>query len=58
MAPVCLDQYRSDPSLLGSLHSLQLQYLELVRSETILGDDSSYFTEMVELIDTLQVKVR
>ncbi|MEQ2287057.1 hypothetical protein AMECASPLE_008593 [Ameca splendens] len=56
MASVCLDQYRSDGSLLGSLHSLRLQYSELIQSEMILGEETSYFTEMMELIDTLQVK--
>ncbi|MEQ2187882.1 hypothetical protein GOODEAATRI_009293 [Goodea atripinnis] len=58
MASVCLDQYRSDGSLLGSLHSLRLQYSELIQSEMILGEETSYFTEMMELIDTLQVKVK
>lgn len=58
MTPVCLDQYRSDSSLLGSLHSLRLQYSELIQSEMILGEETSYFTEMMELIDTLQVKVK
>ncbi|KAM4586086.1 nucleotide exchange factor SIL1 isoform 1-T2 [Fundulus diaphanus] len=58
MASVCLDQYRSDSSLLGSLHSLRLQYSELIQSEMILGEETGYFAEMVELIDSLQVKVK
>lgn len=58
MAPVCLGQYRSDPSLLGSLLSLRDQYQELVQSEMILGQESSYFAEMVELIDALQMKIK
>ncbi|XP_008417956.2 LOW QUALITY PROTEIN: nucleotide exchange factor SIL1 [Poecilia reticulata] len=58
MTPVCLDQYRSDDALLGSLLALRLQYSELIQSEMILGEETSYFTEMVELIDSLQVKVK
>ncbi|XP_070769553.1 nucleotide exchange factor SIL1 [Enoplosus armatus] len=58
MAPVCLDQYRSDSSLLGSLLSLRDQYQEMVQSEMILGDENSYFAEIVELIDALQVKIK
>ncbi|XP_054879319.1 nucleotide exchange factor SIL1 isoform X1 [Poeciliopsis prolifica] len=58
MTPVCLDQYRSDGALLGSLLDLKLQYSELIQSEMILGEETSYFTEMVELIDSLQVKVK
>lgn len=58
MTPVCLDQYRSDGALLGSLLALRLQYSELIQSEMILGEETSYFTEMVELIDSLQVKVK
>ncbi|XP_071363071.1 nucleotide exchange factor SIL1 isoform X2 [Trachinotus anak] len=58
MAPTCLDQYRSDCSLLDSLLSLRDQYQHMVQSEMILGEENSYFTEMVELIDTLQVRVK
>lgn len=58
MAPVCLDQYRSDGALAGSLHSLRLQYQEIIQSEMILGEESGYFTELVELIDALQVKMQ
>uniref|UniRef100_A0A087XW25 Nucleotide exchange factor SIL1 n=1 Tax=Poecilia formosa TaxID=48698 RepID=A0A087XW25_POEFO len=58
MTPVCLDQYRSDDALLGSLLALRLQYSELIQSEMILGEETSYFTEIVELIDSLQVKVK
>ncbi|KAM6924028.1 nucleotide exchange factor SIL1 [Xenentodon cancila] len=58
MAPVCLDQYRSDPSLLDSLLSLRLQYQEMVHSEMILGEENSYFSEIVELIDALLVKLK
>lgn len=57
MAPLCLDQYRSDTSLLDSLVSLRVQYQEMVQSEMILGEENSYFSEMVELIDALQVKL-
>ncbi|CAG5993453.1 unnamed protein product [Menidia menidia] len=57
MAPVCLDRYRSDASLRDSLLTLRLQYQEIVRSETVLGEESGYFTEMVELIESLQVKL-
>uniref|UniRef100_A0A3P8RXU5 Nucleotide exchange factor SIL1 n=1 Tax=Amphiprion percula TaxID=161767 RepID=A0A3P8RXU5_AMPPE len=58
MAPVCLDQYRSDSALLDSLLSLKDQYQEMVQSEMILGEENSYFAEIVELIDVLQVKMK
>lgn len=58
MSPVCLDQYRSDSSLLGALVSLRDQYEEMVQSEMILGEENSYFSEIVELIDALQVKMK
>ncbi|XP_060935425.1 nucleotide exchange factor SIL1 [Limanda limanda] len=58
MAPTCLDQYRSDRSLLGSLLSLREQYQEMVQSEMILGEENSYFAEIAELIDALQVKIK
>nr|XP_033488591.1 nucleotide exchange factor SIL1 isoform X2 [Epinephelus lanceolatus] len=58
MAPVCSDQYRSDSSLLGSLHSLKHQYQEMIQSEMILGEESGYFVEIVDLIDALQVKMK
>uniref|UniRef100_UPI0037E71C72 nucleotide exchange factor SIL1 n=1 Tax=Semicossyphus pulcher TaxID=241346 RepID=UPI0037E71C72 len=58
MSPVCLDQYRSDSALLGSLLILRDQYQEMVQSEMILGEENSYFSEIVELIDALQVKMK
>ncbi|XP_030595684.1 nucleotide exchange factor SIL1 [Archocentrus centrarchus] len=58
MAPVCLDHYRSDSSLQASLHSLKQQYQEMSQSEMILGEENSYFAEIVELIDALQVKMK
>ncbi|KAF3693523.1 Nucleotide exchange factor SIL1 Precursor [Channa argus] len=58
MAPVCVDQYRSDSSLLGSLLSLRDQYQEMVQSEIILGEENGYFAEIVQLIDALQVKIK
>uniref|UniRef100_A0A3B4X407 Nucleotide exchange factor SIL1 n=2 Tax=Seriola lalandi dorsalis TaxID=1841481 RepID=A0A3B4X407_SERLL len=58
MAPMCLDQYRSDSSLMDSLLSLRDQYQHMVQSEMILGEENSYFTELVELIDALQVKMK
>lgn len=57
MAPVCLEQYRSDSSLLNSLLSLRDQYQEMVQSEMILGEESSYFVEILELVDALQIKI-
>ncbi|KAM3612736.1 uncharacterized protein V6R79_013584 [Siganus canaliculatus] len=57
MAPVCLEQYRSDSSLLNSLLSLRDQYQEMVQSEMILGEENSYFGEMLELVDALQIKI-
>ncbi len=58
MAPVCVEQYRSDSSLLRSLLSLREQYQGMVQSEMNLGEESSYFSEIVELIDALQVKLK
>ncbi|XP_045887615.1 nucleotide exchange factor SIL1 [Micropterus dolomieu] len=58
MAPVCLEQYRSDSSLLGSLLSLRDQYQDMAQSEMIIGDENSYFAEIVELIDALEVKMK
>ncbi|XP_020510424.2 nucleotide exchange factor SIL1 [Labrus bergylta] len=58
MSPVCLDQYRSDSSLLGLLLSLRDQYQEMVQSEMILGEENGYFSEIIDLIDTLQVKMK
>lgn len=58
MAPVCLEQYHSDSSLLGSLRSLRDQYEDMIQSQMILGEENSYFAEIVELIDALQVKIK
>ncbi|XP_013882189.1 nucleotide exchange factor SIL1 [Austrofundulus limnaeus] len=58
MSPVCLDQYRSDRALLGLLQSLRVQYAEMVQSETVLGEEDSYFSEILDLIDSLQVKLK
>ncbi|XP_047440932.1 nucleotide exchange factor SIL1 isoform X2 [Mugil cephalus] len=58
MASVCLDQYRLNSSLLSSLLSLKDQYQEMVQSEMIVGEENSYFIEIVELIDALQVKMK
>uniref|UniRef100_A0A3B4G410 Nucleotide exchange factor SIL1 n=1 Tax=Pundamilia nyererei TaxID=303518 RepID=A0A3B4G410_9CICH len=58
MAPVCLDQYRSDGSLQASLHSLKQEYQDMIQSEIILAEANSYFEEIVELIDALQVKMK
>lgn len=58
MAPVCLDEYRSDGSLQASLHSLKQEYQEMIQSEMILGEENSYLEEIVELIDALQVKMK
>lgn len=58
MAPVCLDQYRSDSSLQASLHSLKQEYQDMIQSEIILAEENTYFEEIVELIDALQVKMK
>lgn len=58
MALVCLDEYRTDSSLLGSLLHLRDQYEEMVQSEMIVGEENSYFAEIVQLIDALQVKMK
>ncbi|KAM8910209.1 nucleotide exchange factor SIL1 isoform 2-T5 [Spinachia spinachia] len=57
MAPMCLDKYRSDRSLLSSLLTLRDQYQEMVESE-IIGEENSYFAEIAELINALQVKMK
>lgn len=58
MASVCLDKYRSDSLLLGSLLSLRDQYQDMAQSEMIVGEENSYFAEIVQLIDALQVKMK
>ncbi|TNM99025.1 nucleotide exchange factor SIL1 isoform X2 [Takifugu flavidus] len=58
MAPVCLDQYRSDDFLLESLISLGDQYHGMVQAERIMGEDDGYFSEIVELIDALEVQIK
>lgn len=58
MSPVCLEQYHSDSLLLGSLLSLRDQYEEMIQSQMILGEENSYFAEILELIDDLQVKIK
>lgn len=58
MAPVCLEQYRSDSSLLLSLGYLKDQYQELVHSERILGEEDSYFGEILDLLLALELKMK
>ncbi|XP_056144413.1 nucleotide exchange factor SIL1 [Lampris incognitus] len=55
MVPVCLDQYRLDTSLSLSLGSLRSQYHELVRKDLMLGEEDSYFKEILDLLDTLEL---
>ncbi|KAM3866686.1 nucleotide exchange factor SIL1 [Diretmus argenteus] len=58
MLPVCLDRYRSDSSLSDSLGSLRDQYKELVQTERILGEEDSYFGEILNLLHILQLKMK
>lgn len=58
MAPVCLEQYRLNSSLMGSLLTLRDQYQEMVQLEMVLGEEHGYFAEILELIDALQVQVK
>ncbi|XP_029918197.1 nucleotide exchange factor SIL1 [Myripristis murdjan] len=58
MAPVCLEQYRSDSALLLSLGYLKDQYQELVHSERILGEEDSYFGEILDLLLALELKMK
>ncbi|XP_075906153.1 nucleotide exchange factor SIL1 isoform X3 [Nelusetta ayraudi] len=58
MAPVCLTQFRSDGSLLDSLLALRDQYQDMVQSEMILGEESGYFSEMLELVNALRLKMK
>ncbi|CAN9514549.1 unnamed protein product [Ophioblennius macclurei] len=58
MAPLCLQDYRSHGPLLDSLLSLRDQYQDLIQSEMILGEESSYFAEIMELINALHGKLK
>uniref|UniRef100_A0A3P8X430 Nucleotide exchange factor SIL1 n=1 Tax=Cynoglossus semilaevis TaxID=244447 RepID=A0A3P8X430_CYNSE len=58
MAPTCWHVYRSDTSLLGSLRSLQEQYHDMVQSEMIIGEESSYYADILELVQALQVRMK
>lgn len=58
MAPVCLAQFRSDGSLLDSLLTLRDQYQDMVQSEMILGEENGYFSEMLELVNALELKMK
>ncbi|XP_029021271.1 nucleotide exchange factor SIL1 isoform X2 [Betta splendens] len=58
MAPVCRDEYRSDGSLLDTLLQLREQYDEMVQSEMIVGEENSYFAQILQLICALQVKIK
>lgn len=58
MAPVCLSQFRSDDFLLDSLLTLRDQYKDMVQSEMIVGEENGYFSEMLELVDALQLKMK
>ncbi|XP_059918319.1 nucleotide exchange factor SIL1 isoform X2 [Gadus macrocephalus] len=58
MVPVCLDQYRRHGSLPVSLGSLKAQYRDLVHQEQALGDDEGYFREILDLLHTLELKMK
>lgn len=58
MAPVCLTQFRSDGSLLDLLLTLSEQYQDMVQSEMIVGEENGYFSEMLELVNALHLKVK
>lgn len=58
MAPMCLTQFRSDDFLLDSLLTLRDQYQDMVQSEMIVGEENGYFLEMLELVTTLQFKIK
>lgn len=58
MAPVCLGQYRTDTSLISSLITLKDHYNEILHKERMLGEETGYFGEIVELIDNLKVKIK
>lgn len=58
MAPECLEQYRSDGSLLDSLLSLRDHYHELVQTERMMGEEDGYFSEIAKLIDALEVQIK
>lgn len=58
MAPVCLEQYHSHGSLLVSLGYLRDQYQELAHTERTLGEEDSYFGEILDLVDALELKMK
>ncbi|XP_055015442.1 nucleotide exchange factor SIL1 isoform X2 [Boleophthalmus pectinirostris] len=59
MAPMCLQQYRTDRSLMTSLTRLKTLYEEIVNKEkTVENSQTEYFEEIVELIDNLKIKIR
>lgn len=58
MAPVCLSQFQSDSGLRGSLLTLRDQYQDMVQSEMILGEENGYFSEILELVNALQLKMK
>ncbi|KAJ3605935.1 hypothetical protein NHX12_027978 [Muraenolepis orangiensis] len=57
LVPVCLDQYRSDGSLPGTLGSMKAQYQELVQQEQALGEPHGYFREVLDLVLTLELQI-
>ncbi|KPP66748.1 nucleotide exchange factor SIL1-like [Scleropages formosus] len=58
MMPRCRATYQMDPQLGHALGALQQQYRELALGEQDLGEDDRYFGEILELLDTVLLKVR
>ncbi|MFT7810172.1 nucleotide exchange factor SIL1 [Arapaima gigas] len=58
MMPHCRTTYQMDRQLSNLLNALQQQYQELALGEQGLEDDDGYFREILELLDTVILKVR
>ncbi len=58
MMAQCQTQYKQNPALTASLSELQKQYQELVLTEQDVGEQDSYFAEILALVDSMVVKMR
>lgn len=57
MMPHCQPLYLHNPSLSTALSVLQKQYKELTLKERSLGEDDSYFGEILDLVNSLMEKI-
>lgn len=54
----CQGQFRQDRGLGATLGALREQYQELVVIETSLGEEGGYFGEILDLLDTLVLRLK